>query len=65
VKWLTRQEWFNGEIISSGPSYNGFTAYTFAFAAGSMLKAISVQLTSADFQSMIYPGDALALETFI
>ncbi len=65
VKWLSKQEWFNGEIICSGPSYNGFTAYAFAVAAGSMLKAISVQLTSADFRSMIYPGDAFALETFI
>ena len=30
-----------------------------------MLKAIPVQLTSADFRSMIYPCDAFALETFI
>ncbi len=65
MKWLSKQNWFNGEIIGSGPSYNGFTAYAFASAAGSMLKALSVQLTSANFRSMMYPGDAFALETFM
>ncbi|MBO0790012.1 MAG: CocE/NonD family hydrolase [Ktedonobacteraceae bacterium] len=62
VAWLAQQDWFTGELVASGPSYLGFTSWAFAAAAGPMLKALSAQLTSADFRSMWYPGDALFLD---
>ena len=64
-EWLKRQDWFNGELAVSGASYSGFTAWATACAAGPLLKAMSTQITSADFRSMIYPGDALSLEVFL
>jgi uncharacterized protein len=65
LEWLKQQDWFNGELVVSGASYAGFTAWATACAAGPLLKAMSTQITSADFRSMIYPGDALALEVWL
>ncbi len=65
LEWLKQQDWFNGELVVYGASYAGFTAWATACAAGPLLKAMSTQLTSADFRSMIYPGDALSLEVFL
>ncbi len=62
VAWLSQQDWFTGELVASGASYLGFTSWAFASAAGPMVKALSAQLTSADFRSMWYPGDALFLD---
>ncbi len=65
LAWLSQQDWFNGELVAYGASYPGFTAWSLASSAGPMVKALSAQITSADFRSMIYPGDALALELFL
>jgi putative CocE/NonD family hydrolase len=65
LAWLSQQNWFNGELVAYGASYPGFTAWSLASSAGSRVKALSAQITSADFRSMIYPGDALALEVFL
>jgi predicted acyl esterase len=65
LEWLKQQDWFNGELVVSGASYAGFTAWATACAVGPLLKAMSTQITSADFRSMIYPGDALALEVWL
>lgn len=59
VAWLSQQDWFTGELIASGASYEGFTAWALAEASGFQMKALCVQVTSADFRSMIYPGGCL------
>lgn len=64
VAWLKQQAWFNGELATFGSSYSGFTAWAIAHDAGPVLKALSTQITSADFQSMVYPRNAFALEVF-
>ena len=65
LAWLSQQDWFNGELVAYGASYPGFTAWSLASSAGPQVKALSAQITSADFRSMLYPGDALALELFL
>jgi putative CocE/NonD family hydrolase len=62
LAWLTKQDWFSGELVASGASYFGFTAWAYAAASEQKLKALSVQVSSADFRSMWYPGDALFLD---
>jgi putative CocE/NonD family hydrolase len=62
LAWLSKQEWFTGELVASGASYLGFTAWAIGASSGQKLKALSVQLSSADFRSMWYPGNALWLE---
>jgi uncharacterized protein len=64
IAWLKHQRWFNGELATFGSSYSGFTAWAIAHDAGPVLKALSTQITSADFRSMIYPSNAFALEVF-
>jgi putative CocE/NonD family hydrolase len=65
LAWLKQQHWFNGELATYGTSYSGFTAWAVASQADSTLKALSTQITGADFRSMLYPGNALALEVFV
>lgn|SRR5262245_28227908 len=65
IAWLRAQPWFNGEIVSAGASYQGYTAWADAHAAGASLKAMSPQLIGADFHRFLYPGDAFALELFM
>lgn len=65
LAWLKEQPWFNGVLGTTGASYLGFTQWAIAAEAGPMLRAMSTQLTSADFRSMVYPGDALSLEIFL
>ena len=62
VAWLREQDWFSGELVAPGASYLGFTAWAFATASGPQLKALCVHVTSADFRSIWYPGDALFLD---
>ncbi|MGN9843962.1 CocE/NonD family hydrolase [Nonomuraea sp. H19] len=65
LAWLKRQPWFNGVLGTTGASYLGYTQWAIAAQAGPMLRAMSTQLTSSDFRSMVYPGDALSLEIFL
>ncbi|MEO3873318.1 CocE/NonD family hydrolase [Nonomuraea sp. B12E4] len=65
LAWLEKQPWFTGVLGTTGASYLGYTQWAVADAAGPMLGAMSTQLTSSDFRSMIYPGGALSLEIFL
>jgi putative CocE/NonD family hydrolase len=63
VEWLKKQSWFNGELATVGPSYLGYVQWAIAGEVGSPLKAMSTWITSAEFRSVTYPGDALYLES--
>ena len=65
LAWLKHQDWFNGGLATYASSYSGFTAWTMAELSDSTLKALSTQITSADFRCMLYPGNAFALEVFV
>jgi uncharacterized protein len=65
LAWLKRQDWFNGVLGTFGASYSGYTQWAIARDAGPMLQAMTTQITSSDFRSVLYPGNALALEIFL
>jgi putative CocE/NonD family hydrolase len=63
IEWLRTQDWFNGELATMGGSYLGFVQWAIARDAGPTLKAMMTWVTSAEFRSVTYPGDALWLES--
>ncbi len=65
LEWLNTQEWFDGRLGMTGPSYLGFTQWAVAAEAGPMLKAISTQVTSSEFRSPTYPGESFAAELWL
>lgn len=65
IDWIRKQKWFNGKLALSGASYLGFTQWTIARDAGPELKAICTRITSADFRSALYSGNAFLLDRWI
>jgi hypothetical protein len=63
LNWLKQQPWFSGELATVGPSYLGFTQWSLAAEAGSMLKAMSVQISASEFRSLTYTGESYGLDT--
>jgi hypothetical protein len=65
LEWLKAQDWFDGRLAMAGPSYLGFTQWAIARDAGPMLKAISTQITSSEFRSVMVPGESFNLQIFL
>lgn len=63
VAWMQQQPWFSGIFATVGPSYLGQVQWALAAGAGSMLKALSLQITSSEFRSLIYPNESFGLDT--
>jgi putative CocE/NonD family hydrolase len=63
IEWLRTQDWFNGELATLGGSYLGFVQWAIARDAGPTLKAMATWVTSAEFRTVTYPGEALWLES--
>jgi putative CocE/NonD family hydrolase len=62
IEWLRTQSWYTGELATMGPSYLGLSQWSIASEIGSELKAMSTWVTSSEFRSLIYPGNAFHLE---
>ncbi len=63
VAWLRNQPWYPGSFGTCGPSYLGMTQWAIAADAGSDLKAMAVQVSTADFRAPFYPGGSFSLQT--
>ena len=63
VAWLKEQPWFPGSFATNGPSYLGFVQWAIASKAGPELQALSIQVSTAEFRSQTYPGEAFSLAT--
>jgi uncharacterized protein len=63
IEWIKRQEWFSGELAMVGASYLGFAQWAIAAEAGSELKAIIPQITTADFNHFRFQGGSYTLES--
>jgi uncharacterized protein len=48
VAWLRRQDWFNGRLVTSGPSYLAFTAWALALDPPPELMAMAVYISPHD-----------------
>jgi hypothetical protein len=62
IAWIKQQEWFSGDLATLGASYLGFVQWSVAADAGSDLRALVPQVTSADFNHFRYQGGSLNLE---
>src|SRR5262249_38558572 len=54
--WLAAQAWSNGEIGTFGPSYLSFVQWALASTRPPQLRAMAVQIMSADRSRSYYPG---------
>ncbi len=63
VAWLKQQPWFNGEFATNGASYLGYVQWAIADEAGPELKAMAIQVSTAEFRSHVYAGGSYALDT--
>lgn len=63
VAWLKEQPWFPGSFAMNGASYLGFVQWAIASEAGPELKALAIQVSTAEFRSQTYPGEAFSLDT--
>ena len=64
LDWLAAQPWFDGRLVMWGASYLGMAQWAVAQDAPDFLRALSLQVTAANFRdSVVFPGGAFALET--
>ena len=76
ARWIKRQPWFSGDLVTTGPSYMGFVQWALASAlasassdpersSGVRPKAMAVQIATSDFREPVYDGGSFALHTFL
>jgi putative CocE/NonD family hydrolase len=65
VEWLRKQDWFNGELATIGPSYLGFVQWALAADPPPELRAIIVQNSMNHIYPFLYRGGAFALDDAI
>src|ERR1700730_2190414 len=61
--WIVGQPWSNGEIGSFGPSYLSLVQWALASTQPPQLKAMAIQIMSAERRRAMYPGGSFALDT--
>ncbi|SFZ83158.1 hypothetical protein SAMN02983003_1491 [Devosia enhydra] len=60
LDWLGQQPWYDGRLGTSGPSYLGYAQWAICDALPER-SAMSTKVTSAEFESVVFPGGALHL----
>ncbi len=60
--WIVGQRWSNGEIGTFGLSYLSFVQWALASTHPPQLKAMAIQIMSADRSRTYYPGGSFALD---
>ena len=60
--WLVSQRWSNEAIGTFGPSYLSFVQWALASTRPPQLKAMAIQIMSADRSRSYYPGGTFALD---
>jgi uncharacterized protein len=60
--WIVTQRWSTGEIGTFGPSYLSFVQWALASTHPPQLKAMAIQIMSADRSRSYYPGGTFALD---
>ncbi len=64
-EWIGAQEWSNGKIGMSGPSYMGLVQWHSAVRDSQYLTCIAPSVIAGDFYDSWYPGGALNLNVAI
>jgi putative CocE/NonD family hydrolase len=65
LDWLRLQQWYDGRLLTYGPSYVGFVQWALAAEAGDELKAMATIVTASDFGPPTYAGGAFSLDTVL
>jgi uncharacterized protein len=66
MNWLKDQDWFSGQVAMMGPSYLGYVQWAIATnSPPEYLKAMVPHITASQFRGVTYPGEALALDSFL
>ena len=64
LEWIVAQPWFTGRIGMFGPSYMGLVQWAVAADPPEELKALAMQVTSANIRdSVVFPGGSFSLES--
>jgi putative CocE/NonD family hydrolase len=64
LEWITAQPWYDGRLVTFGPSYLGLTQWGVAEAAPECVRAMALTVTASNFRdAVVYPGGSFALET--
>jgi uncharacterized protein len=64
LEWIAGQPWFDGRLLTFGPSYLGLTQWSVAQDPPPSLKAMAMHVTASNFRdAVVYPGGSFALET--
>ncbi|HHG91320.1 MAG TPA: CocE/NonD family hydrolase [Devosia sp.] len=64
LEWIKQQDWFDGRLGTTGPSYLGYAQWAICDALPQGA-AISAKSTSSDFQSIVFPNDAFSLQLWL
>jgi putative CocE/NonD family hydrolase len=65
LDWLGRQPWYDGRLLTYGPSYVGFVQWALAADAGEQLKGMVPIVTAASFAEPTYAGGSFSLDTVL
>lgn len=60
LRWIEQQEWYDGRLGLSGPSYLGYAQWAICDALPEV-SAMATKVTSAEFQSVVFPAGAFHL----
>jgi putative CocE/NonD family hydrolase len=56
VQWIKGQDWFSGELATTGASYLAYAQRAIAHDAGPEIEATAVQVGQSDIVTHCYPG---------
>ena len=62
VEWIKGQDWFSGELATTGASYLAYAQWAIARDAGPELKVMAVQVGQSDIATHYYPGGSFTLD---
>ena len=65
LDWLRHQPWYDGRLLTYGPSYVGFVQWALAAEAGEELRAMVTVVTAAEFGNSTYAGGAFSLDSVL
>ncbi len=64
LDWLRNQSWYDGRIGLTGPSYLAYAQWAICDALPER-SAMAVQASSAEFESIVFPGGSFALQLWL
>lgn len=60
LNWIKQQDWFDGRLGTTGPSYLGYAQWAISDALPRK-SAMATKVTSAEFRSVVFPGGTFHL----